>query len=112
MAHNQVWYGASAHQLANMTTFSNTSLAAWPTALVHKIERDTFVAKAAWLASVDFSTPLAWAHSSNAWTCNYLFAQIFNGTDPATSGYASGAYPVVELQVARAPARQMARRSR
>lgn len=34
-----------------------------------------------------------------------MYSQAFNGTDVATSGYAEGAYPIVEIQVAKAALR-------
>lgn len=45
---------------------------------------------------------MEWARDANVWTCDYVYSQIFNGTNLATSGYAEGAYPIVELQVAKA----------
>jgi len=34
-----------------------------------------------------------------------VYSQVFNGTDVATTGYAEGAYPIVEIQVAKAALR-------
>jgi hypothetical protein len=35
-------------------------------------------------------------------TCDYVYSQAFNGTNLATSGYATGAFPIVELQISKA----------
>jgi hypothetical protein len=34
--------------------------------------------------------------------CDYVYSQTINGTDLATSGYATGAFPIVELQMSKA----------
>lgn len=51
---------------------------------------------------------MEWARDTNEWTCDYVYSQIFNGTDLATSGYAKGAYPIVEIQTAKAAVRMAA----
>lgn len=48
---------------------------------------------------------MEWARDTNGWTCDYVYSQIFNGTNLATSGYAEGAFPIVELQVSKAALR-------
>lgn len=55
--------------------------------------------------SVSLGCALSWARETNAWTCDYVYSQLFNGTDLLTSGYAVGAYPIVELQVAKSALR-------
>jgi hypothetical protein len=45
---------------------------------------------------------LSWARDSNALNCDYVYSQAINGTDLATSGYATGAFPIVELQMSKA----------
>lgn len=93
-----------------MTRFSNTSLSPFFSSLVAKTEADAFyIPTAEWLACSDPSRPiecaLEWARDSNAWTCDYVYSQVFNGTDLLASGYATGAYPIVELQVSKAALR-------
>jgi hypothetical protein len=62
-----------------------------------------------WLLCTDPSTPIAcatsWAHESNDWTCDYVYKDIDNSTDLATSGYAQGAFPIIELQISKAAVR-------
>jgi hypothetical protein len=45
---------------------------------------------------------LSWARDSNALNCDYVYAHTLNGTDLATDGYATGAFPIVELQMSKA----------
>ncbi|KAL8283409.1 hypothetical protein RQP46_005819 [Phenoliferia psychrophenolica] len=104
---HSVWDGKIIYTLANVTLFPNTSIAPFFESTVSKIKDDLFFEPtASWLSCVDPSTPLGcaleWARESNAWTCDYVYSQIFNGTDLATSGYATGAGPIVELQTAKA----------
>lgn len=62
-----------------------------------------------WLACSDPNTPARcatiWARESNSWNCDYVYKHFDNTTDLATSGYAAGAYPIVELQVSKAALR-------
>ena len=46
-----------------------------------------------------------WARDANGWTCDCLYSQIYNGTNLLTSGYAEGAFQIVELQVSKAALR-------
>lgn len=71
-----------------------------------RIKADTFfIPTASWIECTDPSTPIAcalsWARDSDNWNCDYVFSQVFNGTDLLESGYASGAFPIVELQVSK-----------
>jgi S1/P1 Nuclease len=93
-----------------VTGFSNSTLSPFFSSLGSRIKADSFFEPTAqWLSCVDPSTPthcaLEWARDANGWTCDYLYSQIFNGTNLATSGYAEGAYPIVELQVSKAALR-------
>lgn len=93
-----------------MTKFSNKTIAPWFSSLVSRIRADDFFEPTSeWLACSDPSTPvecaLSWARDSNAWTCDYVYSQVFNGTNLLTSGYATGAFPIVELQVSKAALR-------
>ncbi|PGG97785.1 hypothetical protein AJ79_09083 [Helicocarpus griseus UAMH5409] len=86
--------------------FSNKTIDPYFSDLLSRTRKDTFFSPThEWLACSDPSTPvacaLAWARDSNAWTCDYVFSQIFNGTDLLESGYASGAFPIVRLQVSK-----------
>lgn len=45
---------------------------------------------------------LSWARDSNALNCDYVYAKDIDGVDLATSGYASGAFSIVELQMSKA----------
>lgn len=62
-----------------------------------------------WLACSDPSAPIAcathWARESNSWTCDYVYKHVDNETDLATSGYAFGAFPIIELQISKAALR-------
>lgn len=117
---NQVWDGSIIYSLAQTPRFSNLSIDPFFSDLVSRIREDTFPEPvASWAACTDPSTPiecaLRWARESNRWTCDYVFSQVFNGTtapdgngtvvDLMTSGYAAGAYPLVEMQVAKAAVR-------
>lgn len=107
-----VWDGRIIYQDAGVAVFPNASgLHPWfARRLLPRILADAFPEPTAdWLACADPATPLAcalaWARESNAWTCDYVYAQRYNGTDLATSGYAEGAWPIVELQVSKAALR-------
>lgn len=106
---HSVWDSSIIFAAANATSFSNSSIAPYFSALVPRIRGDTFSEPTAdWTSCTDPSTPvkcaMAWARDTAQWNCDYVFSQIFNGTgvDLFTSGYASGAYPIVQLQVAKA----------
>jgi hypothetical protein len=62
-----------------------------------------------WRKCVDPSTPEkcaeVWAKESNALDCNYVYKHLQNDTDLGPSGYADGAVPIVELQIAKAAVR-------
>jgi len=62
-----------------------------------------------WLACTNPSTPeecaTSWAKESNRWDCDYVYSRVVNGTDLGTSGYATGAVPIVELQISKAALR-------
>ncbi|ORY16643.1 nuclease PA3 [Clohesyomyces aquaticus] len=105
-----VWDGYIVYADAEVTKFSNLSIAPFFTSLVSRIHKDDFfMPTSEWLSCIDPSTPIAcamkWARESNEWTCDYVYSQIFNNTDLATSGYATGAYPIVELQISKAALR-------
>ncbi|KAL2013369.1 hypothetical protein VTN00DRAFT_894 [Thermoascus crustaceus] len=115
---HSVWDGHIIYTLSNLTFptpttgFPNTTIAPFFTTLLSRIHADSFPEPVStWTACTDPSTPLAcglaWARESNAWTCDYVYSQVINGTgvDLATSGYAEGAYPIVEVQVAKAAVR-------
>jgi hypothetical protein len=48
---------------------------------------------------------MSWLRDSSEWNCDYVFSQTFNNTDLLESGYASGAFPIVELQASKAALR-------
>jgi hypothetical protein len=78
--------------------------------MVKRIKQDNFFSPTSeWVSCTDPSTPvpcaISWARDTNEWTCDYVYSQIFNGTDLATSGYAEGAWPIVEIQTAKAALR-------
>jgi hypothetical protein len=62
-----------------------------------------------WVKCSDPSTPIecatSWARETNAWNCAYVYNNVDNTTDLATSGYAVGAFPIVELQISKAALR-------
>jgi S1/P1 Nuclease len=93
-----------------VTGFSNSTISPFFSSLRSRIIADTFFQPAAeWLSCIDPSTPtkcaMEWARDANGWTCDYVYSQIFNGTNLLTSGYAEAAYPIVELQVSKAALR-------
>ncbi|KAF4305147.1 S1/P1 nuclease [Botryosphaeria dothidea] len=106
-----VWDGEIIYSDADVSIFPNTSIEPFfVDNLLPRILADSFSEPTAdWLSCTDPSTPIAcalsWARESNAWTCDYVYSQKFNNTDLATSGYAEGAFPIVELQVSKAALR-------
>ncbi|KAJ9646332.1 hypothetical protein H2199_002381 [Coniosporium tulheliwenetii] len=89
-------------------TFNNISTelhAVWDGYIIYSDASPT----AEWLACTDPATSsecaVSWARESNQWTCDYVYNQTYNGTDLAISGYAKGAYPIVELQISKAALR-------
>ncbi|KAI1164402.1 nuclease P1 [Nemania serpens] len=105
-----IWDGAIIYQLAGVKTFKNDTLHPFFKNIVSRIrEDDFFIPTAEWVSCTDPGQPAGcatiWARDTNAWTCDYVYSQIFNNTDVATSGYAEGAYPIVEVQVAKAALR-------
>ncbi|KAF2174889.1 nuclease PA3 [Zopfia rhizophila CBS 207.26] len=105
-----VWDGYIPYSDANVTQFSNLSISPFFTSLVSRIRENNFSEPTSqWLSCTDPSAPLAcafaWARESNALTCNYVYNRPLNNTDLATSGYAEGAYPIVELQISKAALR-------
>lgn len=62
-----------------------------------------------WLACSDPSAPeecaTRWAKESNKWDCDYVWSRVRNDTDLGTDGYATGAVPIVELQISKAALR-------
>lgn len=90
-----------------MTSFSRESIDPFFSNMVDRIRNDTyFTPTAEWTACTSPGTPLAcpiaWARDSNEWNCDYAFSQVNNGTDLRTSGYAEGAWPIAEIQMAKA----------
>ncbi|KAI1338924.1 nuclease P1 [Xylariaceae sp. FL0016] len=107
---HSVWDGKIIYSLANVTTFGNTSIHPFFSNMVTRLRKDDFfIPTAEMISCTDPSTPvacpMAWARDTNEWTCDYVYSQIFNGTDLATSGYATGAYPIVQVQTAKAALR-------
>jgi len=104
-----VWDGYIVYTDAGVTRFSNLSIAPFMSSLVARIESDTFMEPVSdWLNCVDPSTAvdcaMSWARESNAWTCNYVYAKLVS-EDLLSSGYAEGAFPIVELQISKAAIR-------
>ncbi|KAI1177106.1 nuclease P1 [Nemania sp. FL0916] len=105
-----IWDGAIIYQLAGVTSFKNNTLQPYFKDIVSRIRQDDFfIPTADWVSCTDPGRPtgcaLLWARETNDWTCDYVYSQLFNNTDVATSGYAEGAYPIVEIQVAKAALR-------
>lgn len=106
----QVWDAHIIHASAKVTAFPHDELSTYFSFLVSRIKSDDFdVPTSGWLACSDPATAadcaLSWAHESNAWTCEYVYVNVFGGVDLVESGYAEGAYPIVELQVSKAALR-------
>ncbi|KAG7130797.1 Nuclease S1 like protein [Verticillium longisporum] len=103
-----IWDGRIVYSLAgNVTGFPNTTIQPFFSDMVDRIRADTyFVPTRDWLSCTDPSTPLAcpleWARDANQWNCDYAFSQNTNASDLRTSGYAEGAWPIAELQIAKA----------
>ncbi|KAI1307116.1 nuclease P1 [Xylaria venustula] len=105
-----IWDGAIIYQLAGVTSFKNDTIQPYFKKIVSRIQQDNFfIPTADWVSCTDpgraTGCSLVWARDTNDWTCDYVYSQVFNGTDVATSGYAEGAYPIVEIQVAKAALR-------
>ncbi|KAH6689442.1 nuclease P1 [Plectosphaerella plurivora] len=105
-----IWDGRIVYSLANVTAFPTTGIAPFFTKLVEKIRADTFFTPVdEWTRCTTPGTPLAcpiaWARDSNEWNCDYAFSQVTNAPDLLTSGYAEGAWPIVEIQMAKAALR-------
>lgn len=78
--------------------------------MVRRLHADNyFIPTSEMAACTNPGTPqgcaMAWARDTNEWTCDYVYSQIFNSTDLATSGYSEGAWPIVEVQAAKAALR-------
>ena len=93
-----------------MQSFKNDTLQPFFKDIVSRIRKDNFfIPTSDWVSCTDPGRPegcsLVWARDTNEWTCDYVYSQLFNNTDIATSGYAEGAHPIVEIQVAKAALR-------
>ena len=105
---HQVWDGFIPYFSANVShPFSNQHIDPFFTTLVTRIQQGAFFeAPSLWLACSDPTTPdvcaLSWARESNRWTCDYVWSRVHNDTDLGTDGYATGAVPIVELQISKA----------
>ncbi|KAI4725557.1 nuclease PA3 [Aureobasidium sp. EXF-10728] len=102
-----VWDGYIPYADAKVTSFSNKTIQPFFQNLVSRINKDDFsIPISEWIACSDPSRALecalSWARDSNALTCDYVYSQATNATDLATSGYATGAFPIVELQMSKA----------
>jgi hypothetical protein len=87
--------------------FSNQSIDPFFSGLVSRIRKDQFYsAPYMWLACTDPSKPEicaeSWAKESNKWDCDYVYSRVQNDTDLGDDGYATGAVPIVELQISKA----------
>jgi S1/P1 Nuclease len=108
---HSVWDGSIIYASAKKTIFSNVTLDPFfASNILPKIKADRFFTpKSQWTTCTDPSTPvecaLQWAIDTNIWNCDYVYSQNFNGTDLATSGYAEGAYPIVQIQISKAAVR-------
>ncbi|KAF2839205.1 nuclease PA3 [Patellaria atrata CBS 101060] len=105
-----VWDGEIIYADAGVTVFPNASIHPFMINLVDRINKDSFsVPTSEWLSCTNPNTPqqcaLAWARDSNTWTCRYVYKYAYNNTDLLESGYAKGAYPIVELQISKAALR-------
>ncbi|KAF1851447.1 nuclease PA3 [Cucurbitaria berberidis CBS 394.84] len=103
-----VWDGYIPYFAANVSKpFSNQSIDPFFTGLVSRIRKNQFYeAPYMWLACSDPSKPeecaTRWAKESNRWDCDYVYSRVRNGSDLGTDGYATGAVPIVELQISKA----------
>ncbi|KAI8631253.1 nuclease P1 [Xylariaceae sp. FL1651] len=107
---HSIWDGSIIYSLAGVKSFNNDTLQPFFKDVVSRIRQDNFfIPTADWVSCTDPGRPtgcaISWARDTNEWTCDYVYSQIFNGTDLATSGYAEGAYPIVHVQVAKAALR-------
>jgi hypothetical protein len=106
-----VWDGYIPYFAANVDKpFSNQSIDPFFSNLVSRIRKDEFYsAPYMWLACTNPDTPeecaTSWAKESNKWDCDYVYSRVQNDTDLGTSGYATGAVPIVELQISKAALR-------
>ncbi|KAI4852040.1 nuclease PA3 [Aureobasidium sp. EXF-8845] len=102
-----VWDGYIVYADANVTSFPNSTIQPFFQHLLSRIQKDDFeIPSSEWISCTDPSRSLecalSWARDSNALNCDYVYSQNINGTDLATSGYATGAFPIVELQMSKA----------
>ncbi|KAH8728425.1 phospholipase C/P1 nuclease domain-containing protein [Phaeosphaeriaceae sp. PMI808] len=103
-----VWDKYLPYFAANVSKpFSNQSIDPFFLGLVDRIRKDQFFeAPYMWLACSNPATPeecaARWATESNRWTCDYVYSRAHNGSDLATDGYATGAVPIVEMQISKA----------
>jgi hypothetical protein len=107
---HSIWDGAIIYSRANKTSFSNMTIDPFFTALTKRIRADNFFTPTQkWLQCSDPSTPvdcaLNWASDSNIWNCDYVYSQNFSAPNLLTSGYFTGAYPIVEIQTSKAALR-------
>ncbi|KAK2793005.1 hypothetical protein FQN52_002152 [Onygenales sp. PD_12] len=107
---HSVWDDLIVLSDAKVEDFSNKTIDPYFSELLHKSKKDNFfIPTKDWVACTDPSTPIAcamaWARDSNEWNCDYVFSQILNGTDLLESGYATGAYPIVKLQISKSALR-------
>ncbi|RAR03453.1 nuclease pa3 [Stemphylium lycopersici] len=106
-----VWDGYIPYFAANVSEpFSHESIDPFFIGLVTRIRKDEFYsAPYMWLSCADPSTPeecaTSWAKESNRWDCDYVYSRVRNDTDLGTDGYATGAVPIVELQISKAALR-------
>jgi hypothetical protein len=104
----QVWDGYIPYADAGVTQFSNMSIAPFMVDLIDRIKQDRFIEPVStWLECIDPFSPvdcaMSWARESNAWTCAYVYhSRLNNETDLLLSGYAQGAFPIIELQISKA----------
>jgi hypothetical protein len=111
MLTTKVWDGYLPYFAANVDQpFSNQSIDPFFSGLVARIRKDqSYSAPYMWLSCTNPSTPeecaTSWAKESNKWDCDYVYSRVVNGTDLGTSGYATGAVPIVELQISKAALR-------
>jgi hypothetical protein len=106
----KVWDGYIVYADAGVTRFSNLSISPFMEYLLARIRSDSFFQPTnTWLKCIDPGNPIecamSWARESNAWTCDYVYNHNLNNTDLLTSGYAVGAFPIVELQISKAALR-------
>lgn len=103
----QVWDGWIVYADANVTSFPNTTIQPFFKHLVSRIQKDDFsIPPSEWIAcsgpARSLECALSWARDSNALNCDYVYAHAIKDIDLATSGYATSAFPIVELQMSKA----------